>query len=470
VGIAVVVFELARGRSPADALGNYSVTGSGGYEFWPALKWLVWHIAELDLALWVVPFAAAIVLVANARHLDRNLRVFLAASVSLSLWLVLVVAVFASRYSGRVEERNLFYVMPLFLIALLAWIERGQPRPSRATIAAAVAAAALPGTLSFPFLLGGVNSESDTLGLRPWWYLRNVLVGEDTVALVAVLVALALAAAFLWLPRRWAAMLPALVAAGFLSVWLPLQLWDYGFPKAAEGAWFQGIGRGDRDWIDARVGRDADVAAIWTGRGTNYFTIWENEFFNRSLRRVYDLGTPLPGEMPEIPLHVDRASGELRTPEGRPLRARYVLTDALLRLEGRVLARNSLRDLVLVEPRGRARLTLRITGLYPNDTWSGPEAEWIRTDCNGGSLTVRVSSDPSLFPRGQTITAHSGSVTRVFRLSPKQERSFTVPIPGRCDVRFAVTPTAVPAETLPGSSDTRRLGVHFNAFDYRPKR
>ena len=134
VGLAallVVVVEVARGHSPAQVLGNYSVTSNGGYHVWPVLKWIVLHVAELDLSLWVLPFAALIVLVANARHLDRPLRVFVAASVSVSVWLLLEVGAFASQYSQRIEERNLFYLAPLFVIALLAWIERGQPKPPR---------------------------------------------------------------------------------------------------------------------------------------------------------------------------------------------------------------------------------------------------------------------------------------------------------------------------------------------------
>ena len=47
---------------------------------------------------------------------------------ALGFWLVLEVAVFAAEQSFRVEERNMFYVAPLFLIALLVWIDRGLPR------------------------------------------------------------------------------------------------------------------------------------------------------------------------------------------------------------------------------------------------------------------------------------------------------------------------------------------------------
>jgi len=35
-------------------------------------------------------------------------------------------------------------------------------------------------------------------------------------------------------------------------------------------------------------------------------------------------------------------------------------------------------------------------------------------------------------------------------------------------VTFAVSPTAVPAKIEPGSSDTRRLGLHFTPFVYTP--
>src|SRR5436190_2030702 len=184
--LLAVVVEAARGRSPAQILGNYSVTSNGGYHVWPAFRWLVLHVAELDLYLWVLPFAAMIVLLANARHLDRGLRAFAAATAAVSVWLVIEVSVFASQYSSRIEERNLFYLAPLFLIALLAWIERGQPRPPRAAIVAAGLAAALPGAIPFVSLLN-ITAQSDTLDLQPWWYLGDAWAGRDSVAVVVLL-------------------------------------------------------------------------------------------------------------------------------------------------------------------------------------------------------------------------------------------------------------------------------------------
>ena len=79
----------------------------------------------------MIPFAAFIVLVALAclRDSAPELRVFAAVALPTIFWLTLVVAAFASRRDvQRIEERNLFYVMPFFLIALVAWVARGAPR------------------------------------------------------------------------------------------------------------------------------------------------------------------------------------------------------------------------------------------------------------------------------------------------------------------------------------------------------
>src|SRR5207245_8904306 len=112
------------------------------------------------------------------------------------------------------------------------------------------------------------------------------------------------------------------------------------FRDASVGALFQGIRTGDRTWIDDKVGSDATVAALWTNRG-NPFSIWENEFFNRSVRRVYDLGAPLPGAdaMPETKVTIDRGTGVLRTGTGGTIDTPYVLTDNSTELRGPPVAR-----------------------------------------------------------------------------------------------------------------------------------
>ena len=465
--LLAVVVEAARGRSPAQILGNYSVTSNGGYRPWPAFRWLVLHVAELDLYLWVLPFAALIVLLANARHLDRGLRAFTAATAAVSVWLVLEVAVFASQYSNRIEERNLFYLMPLFLIALLAWIERGQPRPPRAAIVAAGLAAALPGAIPFLSLLN-VTAQSDTLGLQPWWYLGDAWAGRDSVAVVAVLAGAALAAAFLWLPRRYAPVLPALVALGFLATWLPLELWQHSFPRLAQSAYAQGVGA-QRSWIDRAVGRDEHVAVVWSGG--NELAVWENEFWNRSVDRVYGLGARLPGDMPEAQTSVDQATGILRG-----VRERYVLAPTSLQLVGTRVARDPQKQLVLYRVTPPVRLTTQVVGLYPtvpgSEAWSRGHVSWIHSGCGGGKLSVKVSSDDQLFHGvTQALTIGGTTEAQTLRVTPTtQDRPLVLPLKpdhGICRVDFTISPTRVPAHyPRLRSDDTRVLGLHFTPFVY----
>jgi glycosyltransferase involved in cell wall biosynthesis len=468
-GVIVVAVEVARGRSPAAILGNYSVTSNGGYRPWPAIDWLVLHLAELDLAVFVLPFAALIVLVANARHLDRRLRVFIAGSTSLSVWLALEVAVFASRYSQRIEERNLFYLMPLLVIALLAWIERGQPLPPRASVVAAGIAAALPGAIPFAHLFN-ITAQSDTIGLQPWWFLGNTWTGRHGVGVVAVLLALALAACFLWLPRRYAPVLPALVAVGFVLTWIPLELWTHSFPRLASSAYAQGIGKKDKSWIDRAVGRDAHVGVVFAGG--NDLAVLENEFWNRSVDRVYGLGARLPGDMPEIQTSVDPATGALRG-----VTERYVLAPTAVQLVGARIAADPAKQLVLYRVTQPARITTRVIGLYPTvpgvEAWSRAHVSWIHSECTGGTLAVKVSSDAKLFQGTTSTVAISGTTaSRTLSIAPTTvDRSIALkltPANGVCRVDFAISPTRVPAKVEAGNTDTRRLGLHFTQPVYTP--
>ena len=470
--LLVVVVEVARGRSPAHVLGNYSKASNGGYHLWPAIRWLVLHVAELDLYLWALPFAAFIVLVANARHLDRGLRVFVAASVSLSVWLVVEVAVFASQYSDRIEERNLFYVAPLFVVALLAWIERGQPRPPRAAMVAAGLAAALPGAIPFLGLLN-ITAQSDTLGLQPWWYVGGAAAGVDSVSVLVVVVFLLLAAVFLWLPRRYAPVLPALVALGFVLTWLPLELWTHGFPQLASSEYAQGIGVANASWIDAAAGRDAHVAVLWSGG--NDLSVWQNEFWNRSIDRVYDLGAPLPGDMPSTRVAVTRSTGVLRDAQGRPIVDPYVLTSTSVELVGTKIASDPLKQLVLYRVTEPARTTTRIEGLYPgaDRPWSTAHVTWTRLRCAGGALSVEVSSDAQLFlgiDQRLEIAGTTPSQTR--SLAPTNSYRLLLPLTprgGLCRVDFSVSPVRRPKDyPRLKNADPRLLGLHFDHIRYVP--
>jgi hypothetical protein len=457
--IGVLAVQLARGHSPYDVLGSYSVTGHASYHPGQVLKWMLYHVAEFDLYLGIAPFAAFVLLVLVGRSLDRPLRIFLAAALPLFAWLLLEVGAFASALSPRIQERNLFYVAPLFLIALLAWIERGMPRPPRATATAAVLAAALPGLIPYHRLID-TSAESDTLALLPLWWLQERIVGLDTIAVVVVAAAVAIGLLFLSISPRYALVLPGVVLLWFAFATERIERFDHGFPKASIGALYQGITAPRRDWVDAAVGRGADVAFVFPGTDLQHHpdTLWENEFYNRSVGPVYDLRQPSMGGLPET--HVTQRGDGVLLAHGAPVRHRYVLSEESVPLAGTVVARDEGKGMALRQTDGLVRIGFRVHGLYPNDTWSGRQVTYTRLRCTGGTVTAQLRRDTNLISRPQTVRSGEKSVT--FRSG--DDATLTVPLhprDGTCVAVFTVSPTAVP-----GPADPRVLGVHFLDFSY----
>jgi len=269
-------------------------------------------------------------------------------------------------------------------------------------------------------------------------------------------------------PGRYALVLPLLVLVYFAVSQKPIE----GKHRAASlGALFAGITNPHRNWIDRAVGSDAQVAAIWSGN-TDRYAIWENEIFNRSVGKVYDLGSTLSGDLPETPLTVDKRTG-IMSANGSPVRSRYVLADSSVELDGTVVARDARKGMFLYRLSGPLRQTSYVTGLYPQDTWSGPTVEYTRLDCRGGSITVQLQSDPGLFTKPQTVVAsvNGREVGRV-RVPPTATRLLAAPLVRdhrTCTVTFTVSPTAVPVVVTKGvNTDPRELGIHFTRFSYHP--
>jgi hypothetical protein len=469
LGVAlVVVVQVARGASLFGLFGAYEVAGHAGYTAGGVSRWLLYHWEELILSLGIVPFAALGLLALTMRGRPRNERAFLAAAVSLSFWLVLEVATFASEQSLRVEERNMFYVAPLFLTALLLWIERGCPRPPLPAAAAVAAAVLLPTILPYRKLIG-LPAVSDTTALLPLWSLSPSVGGIGNLRWVVLGGAAAACAVFLVVPRRYALVLPLLVLAYFAVSQKPI---EGKYRQTSILDLFQGITAPHPDWIDRAVGRDARVTLIWSGNADRY-SVWENEFFNRSVRRFYYTASPLAGDLPEQPLTADRRTGLMRGPDGKAVRVDYVLTDGTVDVGGRVVAEDGRKGIVLRRIDGPLRQRSRVEGLYPGDTWSGAAVSYTRLDCRGGSVLVTLQSDPSLFTSPTTVVASVGG-RRVARalVGPMETKTMRVPLEpaGKtCVARFTVSPTLVPAEVTKGENpDPRALGIHFNAFVYRP--
>jgi len=468
-GAALLVVQLARGRSFSDLFGAYSIVGESDYDPGQVLRYVMYHVAELDLYLGIVPVAATIVLVGRARSLDRPLQALLAVALATSFWLVVVVSAFASVFAQRIQERNLFVVAPLFLVLLLAWVDRGAPRPRVQALVAAGLAAALVLLIPFDRFIH-TSALSDTLMLLPWWSVQD-RVSLEWISELAFGLAVLLAVAFLLVPRRYALALPLVVLAYYAVVFYPIWAGKHGVRQASAGAVFQGIRSVPRDWIDSALPAGARVAVLWTGRADR-LTVNENEFFNRSVGPIYYTRQPTPGGIGETPVRVDSRDGVVRLIDGAPLEVEYLLTDGLVTPEGEMMARDDLLGTTLWRIGGDVVSTTSVTGLYPNDTWSDETVTWKRRRCRGGELVVSISTDPSLFASVQTVTASvDGKELRRVRLRPNEQAKLRVPLERgqeTCIVRFRVSPTAIPAEVLPASRDRRVLGAHFTAFAYAP--
>jgi hypothetical protein len=331
-----------------------------------------------------------------------------------------------------------------------------------------VLAALLPAIFPYKELIG-LPAISDTPVLVALWSLGDATVGIGNIWIVVTVSAIAAAALFLLLPRRYVLVLPALVLLYFAVLQRPIeQKWR----EVSALNLFGGITAPHRDWIDRRVGHGADVAVIWSG-DTDRFTIWENEFFNRSLRRFYYTSIPLEGDLPEQSLDVDRKTGLMRDQHGHVVHAPYVLTDASVALNGYVVATDTHRGMLLYRVPGPLRQLSRVQGLFPGDTWSGKRVTYTRLACRGGTLGVELQSDPALFTQSNTVVARvGGKVVGRMVVGPLDKKVLSIPLQSdgdTCTVRFTVARTAVPSRFTHGANpDPRELGIHFNRFDYRP--
>jgi Dolichyl-phosphate-mannose-protein mannosyltransferase len=299
-------------------------------------RWIVYHVAELDLAVGVIPFAAFLALLPVARTGSRALLAFTALTGAAVAWSVLLVAGLAAHEGvARIQERYLFYVTPLFLIALFVWLRPGSERRARTAVVAAAVAAILPAALPLGSVLD-YRAYASTMALIPWLPARESL-GPGAVTAMIVGFAAAAGLVFVLLRR---------VRPGYLVVFAVanlavLSLYSHGtYVSLSNLASNAGIGSAERDWIDGAVGPAANVTVVWSGvpdDRAGWRTVWQAEFFNRSVRDVVALGAPMP-HLYAPPVHLSGRA--LRDLAGAPVTAQFVLADSRLGLQGTVVATN----------------------------------------------------------------------------------------------------------------------------------
>ena len=269
-GAACRVVQAVRGNGPFDLLGAYSTVGESHYDVGQVLRFWLWHVEEFVLYVAVVPVVALVVLLARVRSLPPRLQEHVAAATTFFVWSTLAVGMFASRFApDRVQDRYLFFLTPLLVVALIAWVELGAPRPritaacgrrgraaARARVplrplhrragevrhARAHPALGLPGAPASRTRTGAPSPSSEGRSSR----------------------------CFLLVPARWALAVPIAVLVVFALLSRPVWTSDKGFIVAGQGRAPAGhrrhaahVDRRRRGW--ARRGRGAVDAATPTG-------------------------------------------------------------------------------------------------------------------------------------------------------------------------------------------------------------
>jgi hypothetical protein len=303
----------------------------------------------------VVPFVASGVMIAVGLSRRAPERYRLYASIAwpalagtLGLVTIVGTAVDLDGVEG-VNERYVFYLVPLLLIGLAAWFEA---RPGRGRLALLIlAGAVVVGLLPFDRLAADATFYAPSLA--PWvalslpGVLAQLLVGSVLLGLGVLwlrLGARGASAVAVW-TASWLALV-AIVAAG-------------GAQQHASTAMAALAGDGPT-WIDDAVPPGEPVAVVWDQRSTasapdpDYFPLMVAAVLNHSVGRFLRVGGDTFYEQWLPTTRVTAGpEGTLVRSTGERVTARFVLAPCSVGVEGRVVARGSHGRLALVRTDGQ---------------------------------------------------------------------------------------------------------------------
>ena len=266
--------------------GAYGHAGGAEYGVGDALRFGVYHAADLLLLVGVVP-ACAVAALALARPDSPETRAYLAVTLAFAAGFVGEVGLFASRYVGRLAERDLLGLAPILFLGLCLWLDRGAPRRRASSYVVAFAAAALVVALPVSRLVHKA-ALPDAFTLIPVWQLGDYDVVIWTFTAVAVL-------AFALLPTRALVAVPIALALLFAGMSISASRYVVDEASLLKRAFF---GTSDPQWVDTEA--QGDVAYFYDGE-SSWNAVWSYVFWNRKLRRVYVLADAkrVPGPLPQ---------------------------------------------------------------------------------------------------------------------------------------------------------------------------
>jgi len=348
--VGLLLARIASGSSPRDSLGAYWELWRG-YSPIGVAKWFVYHLADFELYLAVIPLAVAPIVLAHLVRRGRAGAVVDSAYASLfaaaNVTGLLVVAAFTSTPWGydRLHDRYAFYLLPLWLIVFVVWLRDGLPRPLVATAIGAGFAIVLPALLPFRQLAN--EAGIDTVPGALWVWIEQQVAGPGPLSgqrLLAVFV-VGLLVAMLAVPRRAALTLAAIVFAVFAVT--SVLAWERLIDAPEDAVFAGGL---ERSWIDESVPDGALVTKLYIdtecGSALERHALFLTEAFNASVGRAAYIGESTPDGLPIERVDVGPGGALLLSP-GNTLAAEYVFTQRGIDLDGEQVATGTNAELVL---------------------------------------------------------------------------------------------------------------------------
>jgi hypothetical protein len=365
VGFVAFIGRWAMNGGSLPLAGRYANVGTSHASPLRVFELFFQHLGELDFAVGVIPFACAMLCgYALVRFgYPRKALVFATVAAATTFWLLLEVAYDAAAFDAvsqhprhvtgpfdvpRIHERYLIYLVPLFLVALVAalpLLRKRFPAPRHLVIAAV--AAALPATIPFGNVISNVVSF-ESMALQPFAKIvHGELVPIPHATLLIVILSALLALGYFRASARPLPSLAVSMTAVALFGLSALELERQAIPVSRAGIGLPA----HKDWVDRAVGGGNQVSLVGGAR-VDAAALEETAYWNPSISRVYyTCGIAFGTDFGEQRLTLDKRNGSLASPSGT-LHTRYAVVPAAVGFAGRILATDEPGKLVLLVPAG----------------------------------------------------------------------------------------------------------------------
>ncbi|HET6616326.1 MAG TPA: hypothetical protein VFH69_00785 [Gemmatimonadota bacterium] len=361
LSLGPVVISASAGEGAFGWLGSRSSTFEG-LHLLEIPEWFAYLAADLVLYVAVVPVVATVLVSGRgfSRDAQESVKLFAAVVVPVIVAMLGSVSLVSASLdvdgTENLNERYVFYVVPLLLLGLALWIQQGLPR--RAPWAVLVVAACVLLTVMLPIDRLHYNSGFQSVALIPW-----IVLPVSGVALVVLAGVFTVTCGVLWLACRHDRVGRLWMLVGAWMVFVGLLTVGSNAVSAADSA-RHSFGGASATWIDERVAGGTNVVAVWDERKATTggpepvaFRLMVAEFFNSSVGEVLRVGpsTYYEGFLPTSLVHA-RADGLVVDRLGRPLETDYAVVPCRAPVEGEVIATGARGQLQLVRVEKPVRL------------------------------------------------------------------------------------------------------------------